>query len=167
MSNWQCAGMTYEEILNRYADTVTRLCLVRLDCPADSDDCFQNVFLKLYLHPPKVESAEQVKAWLITVTRHEAANWRRWLRRGDPCSLEALPELAATDETERELLALLRTLPPKYREPLYLFHYEGYAISEIATLLHSNPNTVKTRLSRGREQLRRLLEDTTEKGETA
>ena len=48
-------------------------------------------------------------------------------------------------------------LPPKYRVPLYLYHYEGYSAQEIGMLLHMNPSTVRTRLSRARETLKKQL----------
>lgn len=50
-------------------------------------------------------------------------------------------------------------LPKKYRVPLYLFHYEGYSVREIAGLLRMNPSTVRTRLARARELLKKQLEE--------
>ena len=49
-------------------------------------------------------------------------------------------------------------LPDKYRIALYLFYYEGYAISDIAKLCKKKETTIKTHLKRGRELLRREWE---------
>ena len=50
------------------------------------------------------------------------------------------------------------SLPNKYRTMIHLFYYEGFSVKEIANILHTNENTVKTRLSRAREQLKSKLE---------
>src|SRR5699024_2670756 len=54
--------------IERYGDMVRRLCLVHLKNPADTEDIFQNVFLKYVLSPVVFESPEHEKAWLIRVT---------------------------------------------------------------------------------------------------
>ena len=48
-------------------------------------------------------------------------------------------------------------LPRKYRVPLYLYYYEGYSTSEIASMLGVPANTVSTRLARARAKLRTLI----------
>ena len=48
-------------------------------------------------------------------------------------------------------------LPVKYRLPMYLYYYEGYAVREIAEITGSRPSTVQTRLARGREKLKNVL----------
>ena len=50
-------------------------------------------------------------------------------------------------------------LPPKYRVPMYLYYFEGYSIKEIAELTGSKTSTLQTRLARGREKLREVLEE--------
>lgn len=50
-------------------------------------------------------------------------------------------------------------LPVKYRLPLYLYYYEGYSVAEVGEMLRMKPSTVQTRLARGREKLKRQLED--------
>lgn len=57
------------------------------------------------------------------------------------------------------LLPILLTLPQKYKNILYLHYYEGYKINEIAHILHINENTVKSRLKRGRQLLKKQLGD--------
>lgn len=57
-------------------------------------------------------------------------------------------------------LELMEQVEEKYRVILILHYVEGFKISEIAELLEMNENTVKTRLSRAREQLRSIYIDT-------
>lgn len=66
-------------------------------------------------------------------------------------------ELPAPSPEEREELEELYALPPQDRAVIHLHYYEGYSTQEIAQLLHCRPGTVRSRLSRARERLRRLL----------
>ena len=54
---------------------------------------------------------------------------------------------------------LLRLLPAKYRAVIHLFYYEGYSAQEIGAMLRRKPATVRSQLARGRDILRRQLED--------
>ena len=57
------------------------------------------------------------------------------------------------------ILSAVQALPEKYSTVIHLYYYEGYTIKEIAKLLGLPTPTVGTRLSRGREKLRKLLEE--------
>ena len=57
---------------------------------------------------------------------------------------------------DRTLEAVLK-LPVHYRNPIYLFYYEDYSIQEIAGALHEKEGTIKTRLRRGREEVKKIL----------
>lgn len=71
-----------------------------------------------------------------------------------------LPEtLPAPGPEERQELEELFSLPPKDRAVIHLHYYEGYSTDEIAQILGQRPGTIRSRLSRAREKLRKLLED--------
>ena len=78
-----------------------------------------------------------------------------WRRRSVP--LESCPEPVLEDREKRALWEAVAALPEKYRVPLYLYYYEGYAVDEVGELLDLKPSTVQTRLARGRERLKKLL----------
>ena len=67
----------------------------------------------------------------------------------------AAPIVPEPDDT---LYNAVQALPLRYREPVYLFYYEGYDTNEIAQLLHISPATVRKRLCRAREKLKQELE---------
>ncbi len=157
------AGITYEQVVRRFADTVTRVCVMRCQNVEDAKDCFQNVFLKLYTADTVFDTEEHLKAWLITVAIHQCADLHRqaWRQRvsleEDIAKLEMLG--VTTDErTEdsRVFMAVMR-LPVKYREVIYLYYYEEYSVSEIARILNRKENTVKSDLRRARERLKEVL----------
>ena len=64
-----------------------------------------------------------------------------------------LPYQVKDDKT---LEAVLK-LPVHYRNPIYLFYYEDYSIQEIAGVLNEKEGTIKTRLRRGREEVKKIL----------
>lgn len=144
--------------IERYGDMVRRLCLVHLKNPADTEDIFQNVFLKYVLSPVVFESPEHEKAWLIRVTINACRDLVKSFFRSRTVPLEELLEQPAPlSEEHREVLEAVLALPPKYRDAVYLHYYEGYTAAEIGKLLGKNTNTVYTLLTRAREQLRETL----------
>ena len=144
--------------IERYGDMVRRLCLVHLKKPADTEDIFQNVFLKYVLSPVVFESPEHEKAWLIRVTLNACKDLVKSFFRSRTVPLEELlDQPAPLSEEHREVLEAVLALPPKYRDAVYLHYYEGYTAAEIGKLLGKNTNTVYTLLTRAREQLRKTL----------
>lgn len=145
-------------VIERYADTVRRLCMVHLKSYADTEDIFQNVFLKYALCETMFETAAHEKAWLIRVTINECKDLLRSFFRSRTVPIDELPELSAdAGEDHREVLEAVLALPVKYREAVYLHYYEGYTAPEIAKLLGKNVNTVYTMLTRAREMLKSAL----------
>lgn len=144
--------------IERYGDMVRRLCLVHLKNPADTEDIFQNVFLKYVLSPVVFESPEHEKAWLIRVTLNACKDLVKSFFRSRTVPLEELlDQPAPLSEEHREVLEAVLALPRKYRDAVYLHYYEGYTAAEIGKLLGKNTNTVYTLLTRAREQLRKTL----------
>ena len=146
------------EAIDRYADLVRRICFVRLKAREDSEDVFQTVFLKYLLYRGEFFSPEHEKAWFVRVTLNACKDWLRSLSRRQTLPLEVLAEEAAGMETEdRDLLAVVLSLPEKYRDVIYLHYYEGYSAVEIGKLLGRSENTVYTWLSRARAALKDKL----------
>ena len=144
--------------IERYGDMVRRLCLVHLKNPADTEDIFQNVFLKYVLSPVVFESPEHEKAWFIRVTINACRDLVKSFFRSRTVPLEELlDQPAPLLEEHREVLEAVLALPRKYRDAVYLHYYEGYTAAEIGKLLGKNTNTGYTLLTRAREQLRETL----------
>lgn len=122
--------------LERYADTVRRLCMIHLKNHADTEDIFQNVFLKYVLREEPFESEEHKKAWFIRVTINACRDLLRSLLRARTVSLdEVLEQPAPIPPDHREVLEAVLSLPTKYRQVVYLHYYEGYTAPQIAGIL--------------------------------
>ncbi len=144
--------------IDRYADLVRRVCMIHLKNHADTEDIFQTVFLKYVTGTTKFESEEHEKAWFIRVTINACKDLLRSFFRSRTVSLDDLLEQPdQVPEDHREVLEAVLALPDKYRDVVYLHYYEGYTAPEIGTILHKNPNTVYTLLTRARDELRKML----------
>lgn len=144
--------------IERYADMVRRICFVHLKSIDDTEDIFQEVFLKYALRSADFEDTAHEKAWLIRVTINACRDFLKNAFRNKVIPLDDLMELPAAQRDEHsEVLEAVLHLPPKYRDVVYLHYYEGYSAAEIGAILKKNANTVYTWLARAREQLKTTL----------
>lgn len=142
--------------VERYADRVLRLALACLGNLADAQDVCQDVFIKLYRHDPSFADAEHEKAWILRVTINACRDvlrspWRKWFS-----PVERLPDNRT--EGGDEVVSFVLALPRKYRTVIHLYYYEGYQTAEISRLLNMKESSVRTRLRRARELLRKSME---------
>ena len=152
------SGQEVNDAVEKYADMIKRICFYHLKNPADTEDVFQNVFLKYMLRKKPFIDGEHEKAWLIRVTLNACRDHLRSLFRHRTVPLEQVAELAADiPEDHREVLEAVLSLPDRYKDAIYLHYYEGYTASEIGTILGKKENTVYSLLSRGRGMLKERL----------
>lgn len=154
--------MRSEEEANRaielYADTVKRICMIHLKNQADTEDIFQNVFLKYVLSSDVFESPQHEKAWIIRVTVNACRDLLKSFFRSRTVPLDEIIEKPGREKEDlREVLEAVLSLPEKYKDVVYLYYYEGYKAEEISKLLGKNVNTVYTLLTRARNLLKEKL----------
>lgn len=144
--------------VEKYADTVRRVCFLHLGNYSDVEDVFQEVFLKYILYDRPFESDAHEKAWLIRVAINCCKDLLKSFFRRNVSSLEdiAAEPFYIQDESKEILDAILK-LPDKYRNVIYLFYYEGYTAVEIANMLNKSENTIYTWLSRAKSKLKDAL----------
>ena len=146
------------QAIERYADMVQRICILHLKNPQDTEDIFQKVFLKYTLYSGTFESEAHEKAWLIRVTLNACKDLLRDYYRRNRVPLESLSEVPFTDSTQnREVLEAVLSLPPKMKDAVYLFYFEGYTGAEIGKIMNKSENTIYTLLSRTRVRLKEIL----------
>ena len=144
--------------IERYADTVRRICMTHLKNHADTEDIFQNVFLKYVLSTTVFESEEHEKAWFIRVTINACRDLLKSFFRNRTVSLDTLlDQPAELTQQDHTVLEAVLALPPKYRDVVYLHYYEGYTAPQISQILKKNVNTIYTLLTRAKQALRETL----------
>ncbi len=129
-----------------------------------AQDLLQETFLKAMLSLPP--GHPNVRAWLYTVARNLCISDLR--REGRTASLEdygerdggdGVVEEVLTDEKHRLLYQALGTLEPRRREVLELMYFSGLAQKEIAAVLRTSPENVRTLAYRAKRELRRYMEE--------
>jgi RNA polymerase sigma-70 factor (ECF subfamily) len=153
-----------------------------LQNPADAADVTQDVFIKVFRGISGFHGESSLRTWLYRIALHEASNRRRWWSRhcrqevtieaetgksteGQPLCIkdtlvdehESPFETAAHEEVRIHVEAALREVAEPFRTALVLRDIEGFAYEEIAEILNTNIGTVKSRLMRGRAQLKARL----------
>lgn len=147
-----------ELALSRYSDMVRRICFVHLKNEIETQDVFQEVFLKYILFEKEFDSDVHEKAWLVRVTINACKDTMKSFARRHVQSIETLStEPIQLDDRDQGVMDAILQLPPRYRRIIYLFYYEGYTAVEIGQILHKNPNTIYTWLDRARRQLKTQL----------
>lgn len=145
-------------IIGLYSNIVFRTAMCYVKNKSDADDIMQDVFLKIYTYDKPFRSDEHIKAWLIRAAANRSKNLLRsgWYRFSQP--LETAEDKVCDEKEENRLPAIIMKLKPEMRHTLYLFYYEGYSVKEIAAVTGKTETAVTSRLSRGRRQLKKLIE---------
>ena len=147
----------------------------------EARDLTQETFLRAFQSIDHFRGESDLRTWIYRIAINQARNrWRWWRRRRRDATVSIdAPEAAGrlglvatlksttakdpeqdtlANERERALKKALGTLKRVYREAVILRDIEGFAYEEIATALDISVGTVKSRLARGRQELRRKLE---------
>jgi RNA polymerase sigma factor (sigma-70 family) len=157
------ADAAFEELANRQGPMVLRVCLGVLTDPHDAEDAFQAVFLVLASRAGSIKHSRSVASWLFGVAQRVATRARRSLaryRRLNQFVAEHLPRSEPPREVDPDLEILheeIDALPARLRAPVVLCYLEGLTCAAAAHHLGISDPTVRGRLARARERLRRRL----------
>jgi RNA polymerase sigma-70 factor (ECF subfamily) len=171
------AEAAYETLILRYEQPVYSIVSRLVDQAADAPDVVQEVFLKIFRKIDSFRGESSLKTWIYRIAVNEARNYRRWFGRHRRQEIELEPvyeerhaardilpdrgpspfELTLDHETQSLVEEALGRIGANYRTALVLRELEGLSYEEIAQILEISLGTVKSRILRGREALRREL----------
>ena len=155
-----------EMLIERYRNNLYAVAFNVCKNAQDAEDVVQDTFIQYLSQKKEFESEQHIRAWLIRVAINRAKNKNNTFFRKKTLPLEDYIETLTFDSAESsELFETVMRLPEKYRIVIHLFYYEEYSVKEIAEILKVTPNTVKVRLSRGRQALRSTLKEVWEDDE--
>ena len=172
----------YAWLIAQFQQPVYSLVYRIVNDPADAADTTQEVFLKVFRGMKSFNGSSSLKTWVYRIAVHEASNSRRWWFRHksressmepdetaqEPGAMGLVEVLAdqgntpfenvAQNELRDRVEAELRQVPEPYRTTVVLRDLEELSYEEIAEVMEVSLGTVKSRLTRGREALKRRLE---------
>jgi RNA polymerase sigma-70 factor (ECF subfamily) len=174
----------YEELIDRYQQPVYSIVFRLLGSSTDACDVAQEVFLKIFRNVGHFQEKSSLRTWIFRIAVNEAHNHRRWFARhckrevtiekhedDHTCSLEHAPDpgrspfdQALDSETRILIERALAEINPVFRAAVVLRDIENLSYEEIAEILQLSLGTVKSRILRGREALRRELSQKLEPG---
>lgn len=160
--------LAFQTLLEQYQNKIYAIALRFCRNGEDAQDVAQEAAIKIYRALARYHGRSAFSTWVYAITRNAALDFlrKRSKMQGREYSMEAgefhmvLSENHSEDFVEqrerlKELLTLIEALPGPQREILILRDIDGYTYEEIAQILAINKGTVKSRLSRAREVIRR------------
>lgn len=127
---------------------------------ADAEDAAQEALLRYHISEKQFESEQHIRAWLLRVAINCAKNVSRSFFRRNTVPLEDYMDSLEFDSGEsREIFREVMNLPETYRLVIHLYYYEDYTVAEIGRILGLTESNVKVRLSRGRQLLKKALQE--------
>ena len=159
-------GIDFDQLVGDYYQNLYRFAFSLAKNKADATDLTQQTFYRFATKGHQLKDIRKVKTWLFTTLYREFLGTARRGKRFTHVELEEagaeLPSISSgiTRQLDGNLaVEALAALEERYRAPLTLFYLEDLSYKEIAASLDVPIGTVMSRLSRGKEQLRALLEE--------
>lgn len=146
-----------EQVFNKYADSVYRICYTYLGNAADSEDAVQDVFIKYMCKSPHFSEEKDRKAWLIVTACNHCKSRLRWKKRHAEADVNTVHETGKWDSSDAEFIDLISALPEECRQVVYLHCCEEYSLADIARLCRRKPSTVRSQMFYARKKLRKVL----------
>jgi len=169
----------YAWLIGEFHQPIYSLVYRIVNDPSDAADTTQEVFLKVFRGMKHFHGESSLKTWIYRIAVHEASNRRRWWFRhksretsmepadGNPATLAPKDTLVderespfdnvAHQEVRRRVEQELRNVAEPFRTTLILRDLEEMSYEEIAEVMEVSLGTVKSRLTRGRDALRKRL----------
>ncbi|MDQ3634591.1 MAG: sigma-70 family RNA polymerase sigma factor [Aridibacter sp.] len=174
-------AVAFDTFVQRYTSDIYGLLYRITEDAEEAADLTQETFIKAFKAIKKFRGDAELKTWLFRIAINQSKNRFRWWKRRKrekTVSLDApvgqsktpMSEIISTglanpeentlqNERQKFLSEALQKLPDIFREAVVLCDIEGLSYEEISTVLEINLGTVKSRIARGREELRKKLKD--------
>jgi RNA polymerase sigma-70 factor (ECF subfamily) len=153
---------TPDQVWRDWHAALRRYVARRVRQPADADDVLHEVFLKIEAHLGQLREPGRLAAWLYRIADHAIADHYRALRPWDELPEELPAPESAADATAALatcLRPMIETLPETYRQAVLWSEIDGLPQREVAERLGISLSGAKSRVQRGREQLRAIVLD--------
>jgi len=165
----------FEELVRAYQDRIYNLCRYMLENDHDAEDAAQDVFIKAFRALHRFQPGAALYTWLYRIAVNTCLDRKRkpfflslfkaggkddegGIEYDIPSDSPSPEKLLESSRISQAIHDALRRISPKLRTVIVLKELEGLSYGEIAEVLDISEGTVKSRISRAREELRQLLE---------
>ncbi len=146
----------FERLVIEYQSQMYRLALSIVKNDHDAEDIVGDAILTAYERLETLRDDSKFRPWIMTIIANYAKTFLRKKKRVE--LTDSFEDKSLQRETDKELWSVVMRLAEKYSKIVVLYYYFGFSTQEISKILHLAQGTVKTRLARAREQLRKELE---------
>ena len=151
-------------LIEQNRQSMIRIAFAYLGNEEDVADAMQETILSAFEKLDTLRKAEYFRTWLIRILINHCIAMRRDRSRTVPMDGAEEASLSYDFSTDLEFNDLLKALPEESRLIFQMYYGEQFSIGEIAQMLNRKENTVKSKIHRGREQLRAQMDAGKENG---
>lgn len=149
----------YAVLVRRHAKRVYAVCVGILGSDAESEDVFQETFMRGMTKINTLRDDQQFAGWIVQIARNLCRDhYRKQHRRRELLERRPVEDVSLPGEIS-DLHVALERLPEKHRLPLMLFYFDGKSTEKLAQELNITKAGACTRLFRARNELRKLLDE--------
>jgi RNA polymerase sigma-70 factor (ECF subfamily) len=166
----------FEELVQLYKDKIYHLAYRMLGNKQEAEDAVQETFLRVYLNLARYDETQKFSTWIFRIGTNlcidrlrkkkpnysldaelpdgEGGDWHSMLASDEPSPEDQI----VLSETQTQIRQAIEMMPDKYKSVVVLRYLQDLSLQEIGDVLDMPVTTVKTRVHRGREFLRKQLE---------
>lgn len=145
--------MNTHDIWKLYSEDIKHFILSKVKDNAVTDDLLQETFIKVHTKLNQLNDETKLKAWLFSIARYTVMDYFR-----EQNVIHDIDEGSLVYEEDHQhhsqqdcLRGIIKSLPKKYRTPLFLADIKGLKQAEVSETLHLSLSTVKSQIQRGRK----------------
>jgi len=145
--------MTTQQVWTSYSEDLKRFIISKVKDIAIADDILQDTFIKIHTKLHTLKDIKKLKSWCFTVARNSILDyWKSTNQTFEIANFEADTKIPENLHTEKDCLrGILKNLPKKYRDPLFLSDIKGLKQQEVAHQLNQSLPTTKSQIQRARK----------------
>jgi len=154
---------TLEHIWQEFAAKLGQFIRSRVNDPATAEDILHDVFVKIQARLDRLKDPAKLESWIYLIARNAIIdhyrNRKETVEVPETLTAEPEPESGEVEELKAAFRRMIFNLPEPYREALVLTEFEGLTQRQLAARLGISLSGAKSRVQRGREQLKRMLHE--------
>jgi RNA polymerase sigma-70 factor (ECF subfamily) len=145
--------MTTKQVWTSYSEDLKRFIISKVKDITIADDILQDTFIKIHTKLHTLKDITKLKPWCFTVARNSILDhWKSTNKTFEIANFEADTEITENLHTEKDCLrGILKNLPEKYRDPIFLSDIKGLKQQEVADQLNLTLSTTKSQIQRARK----------------